>query len=241
VTASVVPSLPGVYGSSVAWGDYDNDGRLDFLLTGRTNGNFTSGSIFQLWRNNMPISNTPPAAPASLSTTISGNTVALAWKSPLDDLTPALGLNYNFRVGTTPGGSDVLAPMALTNGLRLLPALGNAQTGTNALCLLPPGNYYWSVQALDTSFAGSPFAVEQKFTVAPRIFEPLLLSNGQFQFSFMNESSVVFQVLGTTDVALPVDQWPVLGLPISIGGGLYRFIDTNSTDHSRRYYILREE
>ena len=36
VTASVAPGLPGVYYSSVAWGDYDNDGRLDFLLTGHT-------------------------------------------------------------------------------------------------------------------------------------------------------------------------------------------------------------
>src|SRR5258706_612088 len=35
VTASVAPGLPGVSGSSVAWGDYDNDGRLDFLLPGR--------------------------------------------------------------------------------------------------------------------------------------------------------------------------------------------------------------
>jgi len=34
VTASVAPGLPGVFQSSVAWGDYDNDGRLDFLITG---------------------------------------------------------------------------------------------------------------------------------------------------------------------------------------------------------------
>src|SRR6185503_19050000 len=43
VTASVAPGLPGVRYSSVAWGDYDNDGRLDFLLTG--------SGISQVWRN----------------------------------------------------------------------------------------------------------------------------------------------------------------------------------------------
>jgi hypothetical protein len=48
VTASVAPGLPGVYHSSVAWGDYDNDGRLDFLLAGRDSG---SNAVCQLWRN----------------------------------------------------------------------------------------------------------------------------------------------------------------------------------------------
>ena len=119
MTASVAPGLPGVSGSSVAWGDYDNDGRLDFLLTG-------SG---QLWRNNMPVaSNAPPAAPNGLFTAVSGNTASLNWNAPADDLTPAAGLNYNLRIGSAPGASDVLAPMALTDGLRLLPALGGCHS-----------------------------------------------------------------------------------------------------------------
>lgn len=41
------PGLPGVNNSSVAWGDYDNDGRLDFLLLGFATGEYVS----QLWRN----------------------------------------------------------------------------------------------------------------------------------------------------------------------------------------------
>lgn len=42
--------LPGVFYSSVTLGDYDNDGNLDILLTGTTNG-FGSGAVTQLWRN----------------------------------------------------------------------------------------------------------------------------------------------------------------------------------------------
>jgi hypothetical protein len=235
VTASVAPGLPGR--SSVAWGDYDNDGRLDFLLTGSTN-----LVTLQLWRNNIPVSNASPAAPTGLSSTLSGATVSLNWNPPADDRTPSAGLNYNLRIGTTPGASDVLAPMALTDGLRLLPALGNAQTGTDAVMNLPFGRYYWSVQAVDTSFAGSPFAVEQQFTVAaPRIIEPLLLGNGHFQFSFTNQSSAVYEVLGTTNVSLPVAQWSVLGLPTHLGGGLYQFTDTGAMGQAQRFYILRAQ
>jgi hypothetical protein len=40
--------LPGVYRSSVAWGDYDNDGRLDIVLSGTGN---DSNPISQVWRN----------------------------------------------------------------------------------------------------------------------------------------------------------------------------------------------
>jgi hypothetical protein len=237
VTANVAPGLPGVSSGSMAWGDFDNDGRLDFLLTG--------AGKSELWRNIMPVAaNAPPAAPTGLSSTLSGATVSLSWNPPADDRTPSAGLNYNLRIGTAPGASDVLAPMALTDGLRLLPALGNAQAGTNAFVfnMAPGRDYYWSVQAVDTSFAGSPFAAEQPFTVAaPRIIELLMLGNGHFQFSFSNEASVIYQVLGTTNVALPLAQWTVLGPPVSLGGGLYRFTDTGAMGQAQRFYILRAQ
>jgi hypothetical protein len=75
-------------------------------------------------------------------------------------------LSYNVRIGTTPGGSDVLSPMSLPNGTRLLPQLGNAQAKTFLKFGYVPGTaYYWSVQAIDTAFAGSPFSAESSFKV----------------------------------------------------------------------------
>ena len=52
VFGEIGAGLPGVFGSSVAWGDYDNDGYLDVLLTGTTNGNFSSAGISRVYRNN---------------------------------------------------------------------------------------------------------------------------------------------------------------------------------------------
>src|SRR5262245_37242094 len=59
-----IPGLLGVIAGSVAWSDYDGDGRLDFLMTGLTNG-FGGGLISQLWRNtgsgftNVPVPGLP--------------------------------------------------------------------------------------------------------------------------------------------------------------------------------------
>jgi len=47
--ANIGAGLPGVYFGSVAWGDFDNDGRLDLALAG--NGGTASGLIAQIWRN----------------------------------------------------------------------------------------------------------------------------------------------------------------------------------------------
>ena len=112
VTATVAPGLPGVGGSSVAWGDYDNDGRLDFLLL--ITGSSHSGYISQLWRNTgSGFTNvTATVAPGSAGV-VSGS---VAWgdydndgrldflltggiprRSDLDDDTPLSGISQLWR------------------------------------------------------------------------------------------------------------------------------------------------
>ncbi|MEG4215047.1 FG-GAP-like repeat-containing protein [Microcoleus sp. Pol14C6] len=186
-------ALPG--GSSAAWGDYDNDGKFDILLDSKVYRNTGSGfsedtsagvtgdaqgywgdydsdgklDILlgnQVYRNNTAIANTPPTAPTGLSAEPSGRNVTFNWNKATDAQTPADGLSYNLRVGTTPGGSDILAPMSLNDGTRQVVGLGNANQNTQWQLkdLSPDKTYYWSVQAIDTAWAGSPFAEEGSFT-----------------------------------------------------------------------------
>jgi hypothetical protein len=111
---------------------------------------------------------TAPSAPANLTASpTSGSEVTLSWNTASDAEQPGgAGLSYNVRVGTTPGTSNVVAPMALANGTRLVPKDGNAGERTSyTLTGLTGGTYYWSVQAIDSGFVGSPFATEGTFTV----------------------------------------------------------------------------
>ncbi|MBI1349309.1 hypothetical protein GC163_23825 [bacterium] len=155
--------LTGVYDGSVAWGDYDGDGDLDILAAGDTG----STRITKIYQNNASTANTTPAAPTNLMATANSTTsITFSWTAPSDTQTATAGLSYNLRVGTTPGGSDVYSTMANSStGLRRVAARGPIQGTSFTLTDLAPGTtYYWSVQAIDTAFAGGAFATEASAT-----------------------------------------------------------------------------
>ncbi|MCC3500520.1 MAG: S8 family serine peptidase, partial [Microcoleus sp. PH2017_15_JOR_U_A] len=157
-------NLQGVFGSSVSWGDYDNDRDLDLLLAGNRLGSPSAST--KVYRNNLLTVNSVPVTPAGLISSVNGNSVSLNWSPATDAETPQAGLTYNLRVGTTPGDSDIMSPMANSNGTRKVVQMGNVNQNTNwTMKNLKPGTYYWSVQAIDTAFAGSTFATEGSFTV----------------------------------------------------------------------------
>ena len=119
--------LTGVYYSSVAWGDYDNDGDLDILLTGDTG----SGYISRVYESHGAPANTAPTPPTNLSFELVGNAGTFSWDAATDGETPSAGLTYNLRVGTTPGGDEICSGMAdAATGYRRVAQLGNTEQET---------------------------------------------------------------------------------------------------------------
>ncbi|MGQ9662847.1 MAG: FG-GAP repeat domain-containing protein, partial [Kiritimatiellia bacterium] len=163
VFVDVGAGLPGVYNCSVAWGDFDDDGDLDLLLAGDS----TGGRIARIYSNSGPPPNTTPGAPASLRVRWDqGNDPILVWDPATDAETPSSGLTYNIRVGTSSGTDDVIPAMAdCSTGYRRLPGLGNTGNSRTRFVLGtdPDSYYYWSVQAIDTAWAGGTWATEQRF------------------------------------------------------------------------------
>ncbi|MBE9128186.1 MULTISPECIES: S8 family serine peptidase [unclassified Coleofasciculus] len=154
--------LTNVMLNSAVWGDYDNDGDLDILLAGHDGSDY----IGKVYRNNTLIANTTPTLPTGLNDSVNGNSVTLNWNPSTDTETPQSNLTYNLRVGTTPGGSDIMSPMSNSDGTRQLAQMGNVNHNTSwTLNDLEPGTYYWSVQAVDSAFKGSAFADEGSFTI----------------------------------------------------------------------------
>jgi FG-GAP repeat. len=154
--------LTGVDYASVAWGDYDNDGDLDILITGTGQSN----NITKLYKNNITTSNSVPSAPANLSSSVGSNKIILNWDKSTDSKTAQAGLTYNLYLGTAPGSVNRKSPMsALPGGYRKI-VQKEIQTNSWTIKNLSSGTYYWSIQAIDNTFAGSAFATEASFTVA---------------------------------------------------------------------------
>src|SRR5256885_5168989 len=97
-------------GNNAFWGDFDNDGRLDLILSDST---YTA----YLYKNITAVANVPPSVPTALAAAATRTNVLLSWNDAVDQ-NQAGGLTYNVRVGTTPGASDVISPMSAPDGFR---------------------------------------------------------------------------------------------------------------------------
>jgi CSLREA domain-containing protein len=217
VFTDIGSGLLGVMEGSVAWGDYDNDGDLDILLTGCTQA-YCNG-LTRIYRNNAASPNSVPSSPTGLEATTSGRSAILSWSAASDIQTPANGLTYNLRVGGTPDGSEIAAAMSAGNGYRLVPQPGNIQHGITATLtsLTANATYYWSVQAIDTAFSGSAFAGEQSFTMPP----PTVQFDASAFSANENNGTVLITVTLSAPSALTITVGYATGIGTAIAGNDY--------------------
>ncbi len=218
-----------VSSSSAAWGDYDRDGRLDILVSGDTG----SARISRLYHNQNSPTNSPPLSPTNLvASTVDGN-IRLTWATTFDTQTSASGLTYNLRIGTTPGGEDILSAAAALDGTRRIVHYGNAGHATQAtITRLNRGAYYWSVQAIDTAFAGSAFATEQPFVIPPLTIAATLNATNAIQIDFAGNAGAAYSVFVSTNLV----QWLELGAATEISSNSFRFVDWFYTNYPARFY-----
>jgi sialidase-like protein/VCBS repeat protein len=221
--ADISADFIGVNWSSAAWADYDNDNDLDLLVTGSIEG----GRVCRLYRNGTSAINAKPSAPSGLVGSGVGNVATVFWNSSTDDTTSPSTLSYNVILAAVTNGVNLNSPMSdLANGYRRVVRPGNAgQNQAWTFTGLRPGTYYFTVQAIDSAFAGGPFAAWQTLQVAPHpvaIIATDVPLQGQFLLQILGAEGSVCEVLRSVDLST----WSVIGAAVEVSPGLFEFLDT---------------
>jgi Concanavalin A-like lectin/glucanases superfamily/Regulator of chromosome condensation (RCC1) repeat/Domain of unknown function (DUF5011) len=94
-----------------------------------------------------------------------------------------------------------------------------------------------------TNFLGAVDTVTRTVVVSPppppAAFTITGLAQGQYALQFTGNTNAGYTVLATTNMAVPLEDWTVLGSAILTSNNLFQFIDTNSANVPDRFYMLR--
>jgi len=167
----------------------DNMNGLDFLMK------INYGNYIQ-YHDNWGSNNRITSAPSNTRYDQDQLDIILKW----DKLSDCPACTYNIRIGTTPGGVDIMSPMAdLSTGYRYIVQPGNAYLNDSwKLCDLPVGQYYWSVQAVDPANTGGSWAPEDSFTVS------CIDADFSFSTNCLGNTTIFTDMTVATD---PVTKW----------------------------------
>ncbi len=156
------PMAPGrgVGFSSIAYGDYDNDGDLDIALTGM---NWASASRFIIFRNDESTTNILPTVPTGMSAFEDGGYWRLQWNRSSDDHTHTNVIRYQIAIGTNSGIYDYTStnidyPRGQANLGKVTVVTGKPFFQTQVSISKP---IYWKVCAIDSAFKHSAYCNEQ--------------------------------------------------------------------------------
>ena|GEM_PF-1991972 len=156
-TSGLLDPFYGMYEGQTSFGDYDNDGRLDLIMTGRQ---VPTGDVFtRVYHNTTGVTaNTAPTTPTGLTATaVSWNSITVQWSLSSDAQSPTATLHYNLKVVDLTAGTTVMSPMSNASGYRQVAQLGNTNHNSSwTIGGLTPGHtYQFSVQAIDQAYKAS--------------------------------------------------------------------------------------
>lgn len=141
--------------------DYNNDGKLDILLSGLDNKIQGVPASTALYQNTTPNENQKPTPPTHFELKNEADKLMFSWSGATDDKTPVEGLSYEISIGTESGKADIAKYKVTTNHWFLSKS---KLYNTSGKTINPNDKIYWSVKSIDTGNHFSSASVEQLST-----------------------------------------------------------------------------
>jgi hypothetical protein len=140
--------------------DIDHDRIPDIIASGTTEIGNADSTFSNVYLNTHSGVNDSPDPPDALTAFAVSTRAIFTWGSGSDDIDEPAGLSYNIRIGTSPGGNQLMSSSVPYNssnvGQRLIREFNE----------IPHGTYYWAVQTVDGSGNISEWSEEDTLFIA---------------------------------------------------------------------------
>ena len=208
------------------------EGRLHLLVTSEVN----AVDYVHVLENQVATTNHPPGAPVNLRAERTADGVVLRWDAGTDDLTPAAALTWNIRAGSTPGGTQIVSPLAdPVTGRRRVLERGNAGLTRFLHLRLAESveTIYWTAQAVDGGYLGGAWAPEQTVSMRAPIRLALVRIEGEGVPVLRAEGANAASRLWRSD---DLRTWIEIGAFEATPGGGFEARDLGAPGHATRFY-----
>jgi len=172
--------ISSMQSSSALFVDMNNDSNLDYVVLGDNAGNNA-----YVYLNKRVSNNTIPNAPTSFNQGY-GSGFDINWTGASDSEGGII--YYNVRIGTSSEGNDVVSGKYGIGSDPGQGMFGNMITGNSLSLNISDTNYYWSVQAIDSSLAASAWSAEQNYIVTNSISSCQVISNANQNYELTQDA-----------------------------------------------------
>ena len=146
--------------------DLDGDGKPEIWASRPNEDVLMRNDITVIKSMNSATANTAPSAPATPQISYNDGKLKISWGNGSDAQTATADLTYALRIGTTPGGNELMNGHALADGTRCNFIDGNMgcrHEFTLDLSTYAPMTIYAAVQAVDAQHMGSAWSQEASY------------------------------------------------------------------------------